>query len=79
MRWILVALGIWMLAKCAEAQQKIVQYDPILGPQHHKQQYIVEGNRIIPYDPILGKQYHKQQSIAKEGKQNVSSKDKPAR
>lgn len=46
-------------AESADTPKRLVQTDPILGKQYHKQQYEMRDGKICPVDTFGQRQYHK--------------------
>lgn len=57
MRAIILAL---VLVNAAYAGERLVQEDPILGKQPHKQQWVItQDGKICPVDMYGNREYHK--------------------
>lgn len=65
MRAIILALA---LVNAAYAGERLVQEDPILGKQPHKQQWVVQDGKVCPVDVYGNREYHKPCLVITKGK-----------
>jgi len=56
---ILIMLMIFSGYSYAEEKIVILQSDPILGIQYHKQRWIISNDKICPIDRYGNREYHK--------------------